>query len=203
MVTETTSADLAAARLEQARDLRGQISELQTDPEAEKEVVFKETSTVRRKLTLYSMVDGEPIRVPTHLAQRALDKRLPAGGFMFTSDPAQAPQYRLGEVKCFLHPEAPEREVVVEIGLGEKMCMSAHLANRFSKRIHGQHRHKQEWLAYRDYIEESQRTEEVSRANKQLDATLALAAAAARQTGATPATTAVPVRMEEAGDEAS
>lgn len=166
-------------RAQDVRDLRRQISGLEKADESE--IVFRDTSPVRKMATLYSVADGEMIRVPRKLLDRMLEKRLPDGRDMFTARKSEAPAYKRGTVKCFLHRESVDRPILEEIGLGAMECPAASLASQFSKRIHAQRRHKQEWAAYQEYIEENRRVESEDRARQQLDATLALAGRAANQ----------------------
>lgn len=166
-----------ATKAEEARDLRRQIAEL--DGEDEREIVFKESSPRKRMATIYSMVDGEPLKVAAANIERVLEKRLPDGRYMFTADPQKAPEYKLGEVKCFLHPDSPDRPTLVSIGLGGAYCPAAHLANNHSRRIHAEHRHGQEWKAYQEHIKEEKERADIERQNAQLEATLAIAGRAA------------------------
>lgn len=168
-----------AEQLARGRDLKNQLAELAG--ESDEEIVFKETSPRKRRLTLYSRIDGEPVLVPEKIAAKALDKRLPNGTFMFTVDAADAPAYKQGAVKCFLHEESAERlsGALDEVGLTGITCPAANLANTYSKRIHAQHRHRQQWEAYQEYVtNEKQRVAE-ERQQAQIDATLALAGKAA------------------------
>ena len=160
---------------QRARDLRAELGTLADEPE----IVFKESSPRKRMATIYSMVDGEPLPVNMVNIERVLDKRLPDGGYMFTAKKEEAPEYKLGDVKCFLHLDSPERAVLREIGLAGAYCPAAHLANSHSKRIHAQHRHSQEWAAYQEYVKEQKEREQIERQNQQLEATLAIAGKAA------------------------
>src|SRR3972149_1737558 len=103
-----------AERAQDTRDLRGQIAELR---DHDQEILFRETSPARRKVPIYSLVDGEEIYIPVNLLERTLEKRLPDGRFMFTARQHEAPEYKQGDVKCFLHPESIERAALDEGGL--------------------------------------------------------------------------------------
>lgn len=168
-----------AEQLARTRDLKTQLNELRN--ESDQEIVFRETSPPKRRVRLYSRMDGEPLSIPVHIAERALEKLLPDGSFMFTTVAAEAPPYKIGEVKCFLHEESNERAsgALDAVGLTGITCPAAHLANLYSKRIHAQHRHRQQWDAYQEHIgDEKQRARE-ERETAQLNATLALAGQAA------------------------
>jgi hypothetical protein len=163
-----------AEKAQEVRDLRAQLGAAQEDP-GEPEIVFRESSPRKRMGTLYSMVNGEPLQVALEQIERVIEKRLPNGKYMFTANKEEAPEYKLGDVKCFLHEESPERAIVLELGLGAITCPAAHLANAHSKRIHGEHRHGQEWRAFQEHIKEAKERADIERQNMQLEATLALA----------------------------
>lgn len=175
-----------AERAQDIRDLRNQIDS-KLDEDDEREIVFQEISPRRKRVTIFSMADGEELSIPKKLMVATLDKRDPrTGKHMFTARKEDAPEYKLGEIKCFLHPEAPDRAILVDIGLGSIACMSAHLANPYSKRIHGLHRHKQEWAMYQDYLQEQEKRHWDERQEAQLQATLRIAEAAGQTPKAAP-----------------
>jgi hypothetical protein len=60
------------------------------------------------------------------------------------------------------------------------------LANSYSKHIHAQHRHKQEWAAYQEYVKEEKEKQAQARQDKQLEATLAIAGKAGGQDASVP-----------------
>ncbi len=69
------------------------------------EVVFQHIRTRRNLVTIYAMTDGEPISIPEYMVAAAMLKTLDDGSFMFTKKASAAPEYKLGTVKCFLHPD--------------------------------------------------------------------------------------------------
>ncbi len=164
-------------RMEVSRDLKQQIAEL-NGRDDDREIIIRDTSPARRRVILYSMVDGEPLRLPEYMAEKAMEKRLPSGGFMFTTDPTKAPAYRRGTIKCFLHPESNERPVLREIGISN-ICDAETLGSPYSKRIHAEHRHKQEWAIYQEWLTEQEKEGDKGRQQGQIDAMLALAGKAA------------------------
>lgn len=168
-----------AEQLSRSRDLKVQLRELNN--ESEQEIVFRETSAPKRRVRLYSRMDGEPLDIPAALAEKALEKTLPDGSFMFTPNPDDAPAYHQGDVKCFLHEESTERMsgVLDQVGLAGITCPAANLASVYSKRIHAQHRHRQQWEAYQEAIAAAENREWKERQEQQLQATLALAGMAA------------------------
>src|SRR3990167_551583 len=159
-------------RAERVRDLKTQISELRAEDEGE--ILFIDASPQRRLATLYSTLDGEPILFPAYMVEAILSKQRD-GKYLFVSDPGRAPEYKRGTVKCFLHIDAPERVILEEIGLGSKECPAGSLASTHSKRIHALRRHKDEWAAYQEYINDQKEAVREARQEKQLEATLALA----------------------------
>lgn len=170
-----------AERERKTRDLRSEIAGLQT--EFEKDIVFQHIRSGHEPVTLYSVLDGEPIPIPEYMVPNVLTKTLPDGRYMFTDNPDEVPEYKLGDVKCFLHADSPERAsgVLDEIGLAGKACPAGHLSSLHSKRMHGHHRHKQEWAAYQEYVEEKKEAVREARQEKQLEATLGIARAAGGQ----------------------
>ena len=164
--------DTDIQRAQDVRDLRNQIGTLEAD---QQEIVFREISPRRVKRTIYSMTSGEPLTMPRYMAERAISKRLDDGSYMFTARQEEAPEYKLGEIKCFLHPESPDQVILAEIGLSGIHCPKATIANPHSKRMHALHRHHDEWEAYQDYLDDKKETASSQRQQDQIDATLALA----------------------------
>jgi hypothetical protein len=174
-----------AEREERIRDLRRQVSEL--EGQAEDEVVFQEISPRRRPVMLYSTTDGEPIPVPEYMVRAALGATGPDGKPRFVSRKADAPEYKLGDVRCFLHPESPERGILAEIGLSGVVCLSGHLASGHAKRLHAEHRHKHEWAALQEYLNDKKEQRREQRLDKQLEATIGLARKASEGGAVQPA----------------
>jgi len=173
MVTEPSK----ATRAEDVRDLKREISGLER--EDLQEIIFKETSPKRRKVTIYNMTNGEPVLIPTYMADGVMLKVLPDGTPMFTGYKERAPEYRMGTTLCFLAKNSAERAVLDSIGLAGAVCRKVTLANRHEKRIHAQNRHSREWAAYQDHLNEKKEQDAIDRQEKQLEATLALARGAA------------------------
>ena len=170
----TVTADM----LRRGRDLADMDSALRAEKDG---LIFMETSPREDPIILYSMADGEPIPMSRNIAEVAIKKRYKGGGYLFTDKQEEAPEYKLGNVKCFLHPDSPERAVLEEVGMASKVCHSEHLASLYSKRIHAQRRHKDEWAAFSEYRAEMENREWKDRQEKQLQATLALAGMAANK----------------------
>lgn len=178
MVSETKLNE--AQKMQQARDLLGQVEELKGS-EDEKEIIFKETSPQRKKVPIYSMRDGEKLMIPRSIMQATLNKiDRDTGKFAFTAFQEEAPEFKMGEVKCFLHPDSSDRHLLDDMGMVGKTCPAAHLANQYSKRMHALHRHKSEWAMYQEFIEDAKEERYNQRQDEQLAATLAIAEAAGR-----------------------
>lgn len=173
-----------AEREERRRDLRGQIGELSAEDSAG--VLFIDNSPGRRPVTVYSVLTGEPITFPEYMVGPQMQKRLTDGRFAFVSSQDQAPAYKRGKYKCFLHKDSPERPMLTEIGLDGMFCEAAHLGSTHAKRIHAMHRHKQEWAAYQEYQADLERERDRDRQEKQLEATLRIAGMAQAAAQAAP-----------------
>jgi len=163
------------------RDLKAEITGLSV--EDNQEFMIEDISPGRAPVTLYALSDGCPSVFPSYMVPTILSKRREDGSYAFTSDPTKAPQYHRGRIKCFLHPDSPEWPTIQELGLGGKTCASEHLRTTNSKRIHAQHRHKQEWTAYQEYLKDQKEAEQARQQALQLEATLAMAG---RVTGVKP-----------------
>lgn len=169
----------AATREPKASDLRPQLDGLGGSLAGE--VVFQHIRTGRNPVPVYAMQDGEEIPVPEYMLRTVLAKALPDGTKMFTQNRDEAPEYRWGKVKCFLHAESAERDtgILQEIGLAGKVCEAGKLASTFAKRTHGEHRHSKEWAAYQEHVAEQKEAKQNERQERQLAATLDIAKGAA------------------------
>ena len=168
-----------AERAQRRRDLKGELGGL--GGQVATEVIFEHISPGREPVIVYSTLNGEPIPVPAYMIDPVMMKTLPGGRPMFVAKKEEAPEFKLGTVKCFLHPESPERAsgVLAEIGLAGKTCPAEHLASMHSKRVHGLHRHKQEWMAHQEFIADQKTEAHEARQERTLQATLAIAGKAA------------------------
>ena len=144
------TAEDIARNAEKTRDLKQEVEGLAT--EALPGVIFIEISEGRTPVTIYSTEDGRPVTIPENMVPAVMEKRREDGQYRFVADPAKAPEYKLGTVKCFLHPDAPERATIVEAGLANKSCRKDTLGSDHSKILHAEHRHKQEWVAYQRFV---------------------------------------------------
>ena len=174
--TKETKADTEAKLHEQVQDLQEQVDGL-THQEIEG-MVFQHIRTNRDPVTLYAMTDGEPITIPKYMVAQAKTLRRESGELRFTARKEDAPTYKRGDIKCFLHLESPDRPMVDAAGLTGKTCKAAHLGSNFAKNIHGERRHSREWAAFRSHMDGVREAEKRDEARQQLEATLTIARAA-------------------------
>lgn len=165
--------DAPAVQAERMRDLRGQVAEIgKTDMP---EILFQHISPGREPVTVYSTKDGCPTKIPAYMLGAAMDLHNEDGTFRFVADAKDAPEYKMGQIKCFLHKDSPERPILELVGLGNSTCPAEHLASEHAKRMHGLHRHKQEFAAWQEYVENKKEETRDARQSKQLEATLSIA----------------------------
>ena len=168
-----------AKRAEQVRDLKQQVEGLAT--EALPGVVFIEIDEGRELVTIYSTEDGRPVTIPAYMVPPVLDRRREDGQYRFVADKDKAPEYKLGTILCFMHPDAPERATLDAAGLGGKFCRKHTLPSDYAATIHGEHRHRQEWAAYQRYVAGQKEAKREQRLDEQLEATLSIARAQGSQ----------------------
>lgn len=171
---------VTAEMLRRGRDLADMDAELKSERDG---LIFMETSKRPAIITLYAMSDGEPIPMPQPIAEMAIKKRYKGGGYMFTDKPEEAPVYKLGQVKCFLHADSPERKsgALDEVGIASVICPAEHLASRFARRIHAENRHGKRWAAYQEHVKELREEADREAQRQQMEATLALAGSVAKK----------------------
>ena len=157
---------------EVARDLRQQLDSVIFDDDAE--IQFTEWSPGRRYVHVWSMSDGEEAVLPRYQALAALNTKRADGSWAWTAESDKAPRPRVNSVKCFLHPEAPERAFLDEIGV-TKTCPAGSLASNSSKRQHAMRRHGSEWEQYQEEVQGIERRKADDRQERQLEAMMSLA----------------------------
>lgn len=165
-----------AEQMEQARDLRTQLTGLEQGDE--REMLFQEWSPGRKMIKLWSLIDGQEIVIPKYMVLPALNKKQPNGKYVFTAKQEDAPAFKNGNVRCFLAEGSPEREsgLLDEAGLSHlPLCPADGLRSGYSKRIHAQNRHRQSWETLQDHIKEHEREEAREEQRKQTAAMLSLA----------------------------
>ena len=118
-----------------------------------------DTETHERSLTNNNML-------PTQLKKKRAD-----GSFVFTTrNPDLLPTR--GTLRCYLHPENPNRGRYDELGL--PTCKKSNLISPFQQRRHMEKRHKMEWQAIEmDRVEaEKQKAEEEKQGERRLNEAL-------------------------------
>jgi len=164
----------AAEREEQRRDLLQQVEGIEQD---ESEILFQDTSPRRPMAIIYATLDGEPIVVTRKRARKLLERKLPDRRFMFVADINKAPRYQKGDVKCFLHKDSPDRELMNSLGLQGKVCLAGQLANAYAKYIHETGKHVKTWDIYQKHVSDKKEAEAIERQDRQFEATMAQNAA--------------------------
>jgi hypothetical protein len=159
-----------AEREEDRRDMLHQIEGIEQD---ESEIQFIDTSPRRPMAILYATLDGEPIVVTRKRARTLFQRRLPDGRPMFVADIKKAPAYQKGAVKCFLHKDSPEREVMDSLGLQGKFCPAGQLANAYAKHIHETVKHVKTWDIWQRHVSDKKEQEYIERQDRQFEATMA------------------------------
>ena len=174
--TKTRPKGRAAAKAQEARDLRAQLSGI--DAEDESEITLSESSGVVRREPVYSMKTGEMVMVPRKRLLEVLSFPGEDGGYRFTADPEEAPEYTPNTTKCIFHANSPERARLDEIGLASVVCESEHLGSRYSQRIHGQNRHPTAWKVREEDRQERKEAQQAERMEEQTQAIRELGQAA-------------------------
>lgn len=175
---DTAGVETVEEATELAINLQEEARVLLDRAEENQEWVVEDRSPTRKLYRLFNAQDGEMIMVPRFIFNVAIRRRV-NGKPMFVARASDAAPRIEGKVKCFLHPDAPEHTVLRSIGIAAT-CSADGLRNTHSKRVHAQNRHKGEWAAYREFLEEKEAADARKMAQKQLDATLRLAAAATK-----------------------
>ena len=165
--------DAPAVNAERLRDLRGQVAGLGSVDMPE--ILFQHISPGRQKVTVYSTKDGCPVPIPSYMVASAMELKNEDGTYRFVADAKDAPTYKPGTIKCFLHKDSPERPILEMVGLSGTFCPADALASEHSKRMHGLHRHKQEFAAWQEFVETKKEEKREARLDSQLEATLVLA----------------------------
>lgn len=183
MTTDIREAESVEERAEIARDLQLAARQALGATDEQREWTIEDVSPRRRLYALYNMVTGEKVMVPRFVFDVAINRLIPGTQkFAFTARADLAPPFVQGKIKCFKHPEAPEAEILAELGIPSD-CNADGLRNGQSRRVHAQNRHKLSWEAFQEYMTEQEEAKRNEMQQKQLDATLALAKSAAGKGG--------------------
>ena len=92
--------------------------------EPEKMELVDRTTTDRSRVTVYSTQTGEPHEILRIDLPRAIRTMRPDGkpAFWAPGMPGERPKRNVGTLKCFLHPESDERELVDAAGYAGRYC---------------------------------------------------------------------------------
>ena len=174
---ETVTEEDALAQMEytskREEDRRDLLHEIEGIDQDESEILFQDTSPRRPMAILYATLDGEPLVVTRKRARILYQRRLPDGRPMFVGDIKKAPAYQKGAVKCFLHKDSPEREVMDGLGLRGKFCPAGQLANAYAKHVHETVKHVKTWDIYQAHVADKKEAEAIERQDRQFEATMA------------------------------
>lgn len=163
-----------AERAEESINLRRQINGLEGVADAD--FVFQDTSPPKYWDFVYSTETGERIRVARHRLISILEKKLLNGQPAFTANKDNAPEYRLGTIKCFLARGSDYRELVDQLNISPGYyCPAEHIPNEVAAQTHAEHRHATRWRMLRDHLDRQERAEERQRQEAQIAAILELA----------------------------
>ncbi len=186
----TKQMERAAEREEERRDLLTQVEGIEQD---ETEIIFADTSPRRPMAIIYATLDGEPLVMTRKRARKLLERKLPDGRFMFTANAKNAPPYKKGDVKCFLHKDSDQRELMDSLGLAGKFCPAGQLANAYAKFIHESGKHVKTWDIWQKHVSDEKEQATIDRQERQFQATMEQNAAIlelARSNQGAPAETA-------------
>lgn len=106
---------------------------------------------------IYNTLTGAQSVMNLNMLRRKLQLKRADGSPVFTTiRPDVLP--KLGEYKCMLHPDSPNRKHFDELGLAT--CPKAHLNSPYQVRRHMQKKHKDEWKAIEDERIDKERQED-------------------------------------------
>lgn len=190
MVSESTKTEVPSNRaqaIEEQRDLKRQIGDLDELAEAEKRgILFKVTTPPTVFHTLYRMSNGQSLQCPEFALELTLNKRDRQTGLqLFTAKQSLAPEYKPGTISCFMGVDSPFKDELADIGLITS-CPKNNITNVHSARRHGMSRHRQEWEAWQEHLGAQKEAKAEERQEQQLEATLALARGAVGQSAVFP-----------------
>jgi len=160
-------------------------------PEAEDHQYL--TSNTNQYVTVLSMIDGEPRPILKNDFSRVIRKRLEDGrpAFWVEGMPYEAPEYKRGNLMCFLHPDFDETDgpwgidrkfLEDEVGLVGYTCNMqntknnnrADFKNVLMRTAHERSKHRAEYEATVDALERIQATADRAAQRDQMAAILEL-----------------------------
>lgn len=108
-------------------------------------------------VTLWNTQTGLSSKFNMNMVPRKLKDKFPDGSYVWSADKPDIEPFR-GAVKCFLHPDDPNRAEYDRMGFAA--CNKANLINEYQRDRHMQRRHKDEWLAIEEARKKRERQEE-------------------------------------------
>ena len=151
-----------------------------TAPGGENAPLVDQTSTDRSRTVIFSTLTGEPHEILTIDRPRALRLTRTDGkpSFWAPGMPGAQPVRNVGTLKCFLHPESAERELVDQAGYRNRFCNDADPSKQnrgdfqavSHKEEHEKRKHPGAWAAVSRAKEDARRDEDRALAKAQLAA---------------------------------
>lgn len=137
---------LKAQAAEEPSQTTGQDKGVIHKPDASLETPMGFTKTKSAGYTyIYDTITGEQSVTNNNMLMAQLKKKRPDGTKVFTTFKPLEMRKSGGSLKCFLHPDDPNRDHYDSMGLGT--CRKANLINEFHRVRHMQKKHKDEWAA--------------------------------------------------------
>ena len=106
---------------------------------------------------IYDTESGEHSITNRNMLPAQLKKKRLDGSYVFTTIKPAAP-LMVGNLKCLLHPDNPDRRHYDELGLA--VCKKENLTSPFQVRRHMEKRHKMEWATIEYERQEVEKKEE-------------------------------------------
>ena len=133
------------------------------------------TTNAADKVWVYSTENGEPREILVNMLAKTLKKKR-FGKPAFSLTPTV--EYRTGNKLCMLHPDHPDRELFVSLGV-TKICgegttaPAGKLASDLDVRTHMEHRHRREWLTIQEHFAQVEKQDDRDRQDRLAEAMLA------------------------------
>lgn len=107
---------------------------------------------------VYHVETGSPSRVHFNMLPAQLKKRLPGSAkrAFTTTDPGFRP--KVGTMICWLHKDHENREIADSMGLGP--CVKSNIPSMYEVELHMRHRHQQEFRAFDELRQRTERDED-------------------------------------------
>ena len=144
------------------------------------------TTTDRSRVTVFSMITGEPHTILRIDRPRVLRTNIPGTNrpaFWAPGMPGRPPFRDAGTIKCLLHPESPERAIVDALGFNGRYCNDGNMSNVsrgdfrniVDRDQHMQRKHTAFWAAWERSRTERTAQEAIEVQRSTRDAMVALA----------------------------